>query len=42
MVRSLRIVLDVRQDEALRLRGLAREMVTRMQKLKKKAGITPT
>lgn len=31
------MLLDLRQDEALRLRGFAREIITRVQKLKKKA-----
>ena len=30
-------MLDMRQDEALKLRGFAREIITRVQKLKKKA-----
>jgi isoleucyl-tRNA synthetase len=39
-VPSLRLLLDTRQDEALRIRGVARELVARIQKLKKKGQVS--
>lgn len=38
---SLMVVLDTREDEQLKLQGCAREFVTRVQKLRKKAGLEP-
>ena len=32
--------MDVRQSEELKLKGVARELISRIQKLKKKAGVT--
>jgi hypothetical protein len=32
-------LLDIRQNEELKIRGYAREIITRVQKLKKKAKI---
>jgi len=36
------IILDIVQDEAMRQEGVAREVMNRVQKLRKKAGIHPT
>lgn len=33
------VLLDVKQNEELKIRGFAREIITRVQKLKKKAKI---
>ncbi|KAK8675691.1 hypothetical protein V6N13_033755 [Hibiscus sabdariffa] len=36
------VVLDLRQDESLLVAGIAREVVSRIQKSRKKAGLEPT
>lgn len=36
---NLTVVIDTREDEQLKLQGAAREFVTRVQKLRKKAGL---
>jgi len=36
------VILDIAQDEHMRTEGLAREVMNRVQKLRKKAGIHPT
>lgn len=38
---NLTVVIDTREDEQLKLQGCAREFVTRVQKLRKKAGLEP-
>jgi len=39
---SALVLLDTTPDESMRMEGLAREVVNRIQKLKKKAGLVPT
>ncbi|RLN63214.1 hypothetical protein BBJ29_005781 [Phytophthora kernoviae] len=36
---SLMVVIDTREDEELKMQGCAREVITRVQKLRKKAGL---
>ncbi|KAF6150031.1 hypothetical protein GIB67_002813 [Kingdonia uniflora] len=36
------VILDLREDESLKEAGIAREVVNRVQKLRKKAGLEPT
>ncbi|RLN94130.1 hypothetical protein BBJ28_00022157, partial [Nothophytophthora sp. Chile5] len=36
---SLMVVIDTREDEQLKMQGCAREVITRVQKLRKKAGL---
>jgi len=36
------VIMDIDQDEGMRTEGLAREVMNRVQKLRKKAGIHPT
>lgn len=38
---EIKILLDVSQDEDMRLKGIAREIVNRVQKLRKKSKLNP-